>query len=141
MSIAGDAFDKYKKVMKVTNPLGWMVLEGAEKAADAISKAANKDLHELELEAAKQRIMFEMRQAEARIAQEMAIANRIGNAEEVEIEEFYDVSGKGAAGLTGDLKSETVGVGVSGEGRKVTKRVYHFRGWREGGETITQENL
>ena len=66
----------------------------------------------------------------ARIEQELAIARRIDCAEEVEIEEFYDTSGKGSAGLTADMKSESATLGLSGEGRRVTKRVYHFKGWR-----------
>lgn len=140
MSFAEEAFDKYQKVMKVTNPLGWLVIKGAENAADALSKAANKDLHELELEAAKQQIYLQMAQAQARIAQEMAIARRIDNAEEVEIEEFYDTSGKGGVDVKIDPKTQSASGGISGEGRKITKRIYHFRGWRDENETIIQEN-
>jgi hypothetical protein len=141
MSLASDAFNTYKKVMKVTSPMSWLVIEGAERAADALSKAANKDLHALEMEAAKQQILLQVAQAQARIAQEMAIARRIDNAEEVEIEEFYDTSGKAGIGANIDAKTETVTANIGGEGRKITKRIYHFKGWREESETITQENL
>lgn len=139
MSFASDAYKKYKKVIKVTNPMGWLVIDGAERAADAISKAYNKDLHELELEAAKQQIILQMAQLQARVAQEMAIARRIDNADEVEIEEFYDASGKGGVGANVDAKTETITASISGEGRKITKRIYHFRGWRETDEVVEQE--
>lgn len=140
MSFASDAWEKYKKFNKYTNPLSYIVLEGAEKAVDALQKAANKDLQALELEAAKQQIFLQVSQAQARIAQEMAIARRIDNAEEVEIEEFYDTSGKAGIGANLDAKTESITASISGEGRKITKRIYHFRGWREESETFTQEN-
>lgn len=141
MSLTSDAYSKYKKIMKVTSPIGWLAIEGAEKAADALSKASNKDLHELELEATKQQIYLQMAQAQARIAQEMAIARRIENAEEVEIEEFYDTSGKAGVGVVVDGKTESITGNIGGEGRKITKRIYHFRGWREEDEVVSQELL
>lgn len=47
---------------------------------------------------------------------------------EVEIEEFYDNSNKGSAGLSADLKSSTGGLNLSGEGIRVSKRIYKFKG-------------
>lgn len=64
---------------------------------------------------------------DARTAQEVAIAQRISVAEEVEIEEFYENSLEGKGGLNTD--GSTVNLGASGAGRKVTKRVYKFRGF------------
>lgn len=111
-------------------PLAHYMVEQGEKAAKEISEASNKGLAALEEEVAKQALKMQLDQQMARIEQELAIARRIDCAEEVEIEEFYDTSGKGSAGLAADMKSETVTLGLSGEGRVVTKRVYHFKGWR-----------
>ncbi|WP_052263561.1 hypothetical protein [Comamonas thiooxydans] len=71
---------------------------------------------------------------DARTAQELAIAERITCAAEVEIEEFYDNSVEGKAGLNTD--GTTIHLGASGGGRKVTKRVYKFRGFRSEEEVL-----
>ena len=65
-------------------------------------------------------------QNQAKVEQELAIARRIDSAEEVEIEEYYDVSGSGSVGLKADEASVTIG--ANGDGRKVTKRVIKFKG-------------
>ncbi|PSW06892.1 hypothetical protein [Photobacterium lipolyticum] len=126
-----------KKVLMYTSPLAWLVAEGAQKSTELMSLASNKSLSELKLEAEKQKVQMQFAQEQAKVEQELAIARRIDNAEEVEIEEFYDNSASGKAGLTLDGANETASLGASGEGRKVTKRVYHFRG-RAKEESITQ---
>ena len=133
-------WDTAKNVMKYTNPIGRLIAEGVEKGAKSITQASNKGLSELEEEVAKQNLKMEFAQHQARVAQELAIARRIDNAEEVEIEEFYDTSGKGKLGVSVDEKSQTASLGLGAEGRKVTKRVYHFRGARsqESRETIQE---
>lgn len=123
-------WDAIKVGLRYTNPLTFQLIDQGEKAVKEISAAANKGIDALQEEAAKQTIKLQLDQQRARVEQELAIARRIDNAEEVEIEEFYDASGKGAAGLTADMKSETATIGLSAEGRRVTKRVYHFKGWR-----------
>lgn len=60
------------------------------------------------------------------MAQEDAIADRIRNAEEVQIEEFYDLSGQGTLGAT--IGNGTVSAGIGASGSKVSKRVYTFKG-------------
>jgi len=65
---------------------------------------------------------------QARIAQELAIAKRIENADVVEIEEFYDASGKGNIGISADANSGVASFGIGAEGRRVVKRIYHFKG-------------
>jgi hypothetical protein len=124
-------WDGYKKALKYTSPIGWLIVEGAETAATSIKSAAAKGIDELKEEVAKQNLQLQFAQQQAKVAQELAIARRIENAEEVEIEEFYDTSGKGHVGITIDGKTETGTLGVGGEGRHVTKRVYHFKGWKE----------
>jgi uncharacterized lipoprotein YajG len=135
------AWDKSKTVLKYVNPVAWLVAEGVEKAVDSIKKASEKGLDDLKAEITKQNFQIQIQQQQARIAQELAIARRIENAAEVEIEEFYDASGSGNFGINLDSKLETASIGIGGEGRKVTKRVYHFRGWKDTiSETINQED-
>lgn len=70
---------------------------------------------------------MEFQAHQARVAQELAIAERIASSNEVVIEEYYDGSGKGHVGLKAEGESLTVGAG--GEGRRVTKRIIRFTGW------------
>lgn len=83
------------------------------------------NLSELEEEVVRQQMYEKINEAKARVAQEVAIAERIQNAETVEIEEFYDFSGKGSLGL--DIE-ETISLGLKASGQKVTRRVYKFNG-------------
>ncbi|WP_406641589.1 hypothetical protein [Pectobacterium brasiliense] len=92
-----------------------------------IKSAEGKGIAELELEAAKQKIVMDFQSHQARVSQEVAIAERISTSSEVEITEYYDVSGKGHAGL--NASEATVSVGLAGEGRKVTHRVIKFSGF------------
>jgi hypothetical protein len=92
-----------------------------------IESAESKGLAELELEAAKQKVIMEFQAHQARVSQEVAIAERISTSNQVEITEYYDASGKAQAGLTASEASITAGVG--GEGRKVTHRVIKFTGF------------
>ncbi|WP_139323122.1 hypothetical protein [Deinococcus marmoris] len=72
---------------------------------------------------------------QAQVARELAIARRIDTAEEVEIEEFFDISGKGQMGL--QTQESGLSMGISGEGKKLSRRIYRFKGWRDGGlETL-----
>lgn len=68
-------------------------------------------------------------QSRAKVEQELSIASRIMCADEVEIEEYYDINGKGSVGVKTDESSFTIG--ASGEGRKVTKRVIKFKGFSD----------
>lgn len=134
------SWDDAKDVLKSVSPVAWLVTEAAGKAFNSVDKAADEGLKKLDEEVAKETLKMQFALQQARIAQELAIAKRIENAQEVEIEEFYDTSGKGQAGLSVDLKSETAGIGVGGEGHRVTKRVYHFKGGRTiDAETVVQE--
>jgi len=133
------AWEIAKTALKYTSPVAWLVAEGAEKAAQLVANASDKGFDQLREELAKQNLQMQFAQQQARIAQELAIARRIDNAEEVEIEEFYDTSGKGSAGISIDQSSQTASIGVGAEGRLVTKRVYHFKGWRpQDNEVMTQ---
>jgi len=94
-----------------------------------VKAAESEGLAKLEEEAKKQKIVMEFQAHQARVTQELAIAERIAVSHNVVIEEYYDGSGKGHAGLKAD--GEAISVGVSGEGRRVTKRVIRFSGWGE----------
>jgi len=97
------------------------------KSQEDLKEAENKGITSLEDEAKKQRINMEFQAHQARVAQELAISQRIYFSESVEIEEFYDGQGKGSLGVKGDESGITLG--ASGEGRRVTKRVIKFAGW------------
>ncbi|WP_020160569.1 hypothetical protein [Methylobacter marinus] len=92
-----------------------------------VKAAESKGIPTLEEEARKQQILMEFQAHQARVAQELAIAERISVSSEVEIEEYYDISGKGHAGAKAE--KEAVSFGVGGEGRRVTKRIIRFSGW------------
>jgi hypothetical protein len=125
-----------KTTLKYTSPVAWLVVEGTEQAAKSIATASDAGVEKLGEEVAKQNLHMQFAQQQARIAQELAIARRIDNAEEVEIEELYDTSGKGNVGLTID---ETATFGLGGTGRRVTKRIYRFKGLTpKESEVITQ---
>ena len=93
----------------------------------------SSSLSELRDEAQRAEIQAQTLLSQAKVEQELAISRRIDSAEEVEIEEYYDTSGKGSAGLNTD--GAGVNFGLSGEGRRVTKRIIKFKGCTP----ITQE--
>lgn len=119
----------WKVAAKVAGgPLVGLIIDGVEASSKSMDEASEKNLESLREEAAKQQIKMDYSQHQARIAQELAIAKRIENATEVEIEEYYDNSGKGSAGLNVNIETQTGSLGVSGENRRVSKRVYRFKG-------------
>jgi len=69
---------------------------------------------------------MQMAERQAKVAQELALARRIESALNVEMEEFYDISGSGHAGLNTD--GCTLSAGIGGKGHKVTKRIFRFKG-------------
>ncbi len=113
----------------------WDVVENSQKETDAASQGTADGFH---AEAARQTVRLQMAKLQAQVAQEMAIASRIESAEEVEIEEFYEVSGKGNAGANLDSKSGMINLGASVEGLRVTKRIYHFKGGSAGAKEVRE---
>ncbi|WP_051640958.1 hypothetical protein [Bacillus sp. MB2021] len=122
------------------NPTGYLVQKGTEALImKAQSLRETGTVSELEEEARKQEIYNQMSESQAKIAQELAIAQRINTAEEVEIEEYYEGEGNGGLGV--QANQSNVNIGATGHGRKVVKRVYKFKGWHENGlEMIEQYN-
>ena len=114
-------------ISSIINPTSYLIGAGLKRIFESVYESDNSTpLATLKEEALRAEIKAKTRLAEAKVEQELAIARRIDGAEEVEIEEFYDTSGKGSAGLSAE--GESVSVGLSGEGRKITKRVIKFRG-------------
>lgn len=92
----------------------------------ALAVSESKEITEISEEANKQALELQMAHAQAKVAQEIAIAQRIENADEVVIEEYYADERKGEAGVKADQTG--VNITVAGEARHVTKRVYRFLG-------------
>jgi hypothetical protein len=88
--------------------------------------SSSKTSTELSEKATKAEIETRVLLSGAKVEQELAIARRIDSAEEVEIEEYYDMSGKGNIGVT--TEGSNISAGVGGEGRRVTKRIIKFKG-------------
>lgn len=106
--------------------------DGAIGSQDAVEKNIQKATSnsEIEIELGRQEALLIIFEGRARIARELAIARRIDTAEEVEVEEYYDSSREGKGGL--HVSDSGVGFGGSGSGKHVQKKVYRFKGWREG---------
>ena len=121
--------DAWKVAARIAGgPLVGLIIDNVEASSKSMNDASEKDLDSLREEAAKQQIKMNYSQHQARVAQELAIAKRIENATEVEIEEYYDNSGKGSAGLNVNAETQTGSLGLSGESRRVSKRIYRFTG-------------
>jgi hypothetical protein len=85
-----------------------------------------RELEELKLDAAKKEVLTATAEREAKVAQELAIAERITTALEVTIEEFYQYKAEGAVGTK--IDGTKVNIGASGSGQRVTRRIYRFNG-------------
>lgn len=95
-----------------------------------------RNIAELENEEQLQEVQHRISEYQARVAQELAIAQRIENAEEVEIEEIYDNFGTGGIGV--QSTDGGLNVGIHGNGRKVVKRIYRFKGLNGVTSTVTE---
>lgn len=111
------------EIMKYTSPLGYLIYDRMVQSSNAVSEASHGDLAKFKEEVDRKEIELEFAKKQAQVEQELAIARRIDNAEEVEIEEYYDLSGKGNLGVNLESKS----VGISAEGNRVSKRIYRFK--------------
>lgn len=131
------AIETAKQVIRYSSPLAGFLMDAAEKASKSVDAASNQGIDKLNEEVAKETVKMRFALQQARIAQELAIAKRIENAEEVEIEEFYDTAGKVNAGINVDQNASTASLGIGAEGRYVVKRIYHFK----GGNTIGTEAI
>ncbi|MGO8897313.1 MAG: hypothetical protein ACLQU5_03065 [Isosphaeraceae bacterium] len=93
--------------------------------------------HRLEMQKKREQARNEQLLARAEI--DRAIAKRIETAESVEIEETFDASAKGHAGVSKDEKGGQVGIG--GEGQKIVRRKIVLRGTVTGDEKNNRVEL
>ncbi|MDQ1339550.1 MAG: hypothetical protein QG567_702 [Campylobacterota bacterium] len=127
--------ENLKEIAKITHPFAYALYEITKKNIEIFSKASeHKDTKEMQSILDVERLNLEFREIAAKIKQEEAIAHRIEDAEEVEIEEYYDISGKGNVGLAADLEKNDIKFGLSAEGNKITKRIYRFKAKRKSDE-------
>lgn len=124
-------FAKAAKVgLFMVNPATFMINEALKGSIGKSKDLGNTGtIAELEEESIKQELSSRISESQAKVAQELAIASRIESADEVEIEEYYDISGEGNIGLS--ASESGINLGTGGSGRKVTKRIYRFKGWNE----------
>ena len=91
-----------------------------------------------DLEAAKKDVLTAIAEREARVAQELAIAERISTALEVQIEEFYEYTEEGKLGFS--AQGGNPNIGLSASDQRVSKRIYTFKGLRTGNLTEIDES-
>jgi|GEM_PF-2254427 len=120
------ATELMKQIAISSVPFGIAIARTVENSSKEIDAASDRGIEDLRQELAKQELKLDFDLKKAKIAQELAIAQRITNAEVVEIEEFYDRSGSGQAGL--GVSESSFNLGVKGDGKSVVKRVYKFTG-------------
>ena len=122
------------------NPTGYLIELALRKTMEGFNKSAennDKTADELSEDASKINIQSAVLQEQAKVEQELSIAKRILIAEEVEIEEYYDVSGKGGLGVKSD--EEGLSLGAHGNGRKITKRIVKFKGFNLQAQELLQQ--
>lgn len=115
-----------QQALSLVSPLLGHLIGITWASADRTEQAAKDgSIDDLRMEEQRQELTLRMAERQAKVAQELAIARRIENADDVEIEEFYDVNGSAHAGVK--TNDEGFAVGLSGQGQKVTRRVYRFK--------------
>lgn len=123
-------------IVSIVMPILLKALKDSEKNGKI---SDGESIEEISKEIKQQDISLQLAKEQARFAQELAIALRIETAEEVEIEEFYDNSGEGSTGFKS--KGDDLSIGVSGSGRKITKRIYKFKGHNGDKIEVYQQKL
>lgn len=126
----------------IWNPTGYLIELAVRKTMDAFSTSAtNSDVsaEELNEDATKANIQSSVLQEQAKVEQELSIARRILIAEEVEIEEFYDTTGKGGVGIKQE-EGDGFSLGAHGSGRRITKRVIKFKGFSSQAQEMLAQN-
>ncbi|NBN62043.1 hypothetical protein GWJ07_20890 [Proteus sp. G2639] len=125
IAVKSTALEAFKFII---SPTGYAISKILEKSGSEISEST-ASIDELNEKAKRVEIESKALLAQAKVEQELSIARRIMCAQEVEIEEYYDINGKGSVGLK--TEQEGITFGTSGEGSKVTKRVIKFSGFNE----------
>ena len=97
-------------------------------AQEEVKAAESGDASNLEDVVRKQQALIDLQQSMARVAQEVAIANRISQSTDVEIEEFYDQSKAVGGEIGGSVKTQSIKLGANLDNKSVVKRIYKFTG-------------
>lgn len=129
-----------EKILFALNPTGYLIGKGTQKGVEKLIDIANdksSTIDYLKEEAMRQEVIAQAAESQAKVTQELAIAQRINTAHEFIIEEFYDSSGKGDLGV--NMTEGNISAGLKGEGRRVTKRIYRFTGWHEGADEVFEQ--
>lgn len=108
---------------------GYTVTKALTATVGLLSDSSSKPLSELEEIGRRVEIESAALLSQAKVEQEVSIARRILCAQEVEIEEFYDVKGSGSAGFS--QQEQGVQLGLAGDVQRVTRRVIRFNGFNE----------
>lgn len=115
------------RLARASSPIFARLLQLLNLSIDRTVEAVESgEIDQLRREAERQELELKIAEGQARVAQELAIAQRIETAEVVEMEEYYDYRGRGHLGA--QIDETQVSLGVGGSGRKVTKRVLRFTG-------------
>lgn len=116
----------------LVNPFaGWLAHIAIDKYVDDASEqiAKSGSSEEVRKIAERQHLAVELMERRALAAQELALAQRMATAAEIEVEEYYDGSGDGALGLDAKTDGKTIGatLGLRGSARVMTKRVIRLK--------------
>lgn len=117
----------------VVFPTGLLAKQLYDLASAALENpsSGSKTVDALAEAAATRELEQRIEQANARIAQEYAIAARISESAEVEIEEHYEYASDIKGGVSGNVQTGDVSVGGSGASQRVSRRIYRFTGRAE----------
>jgi hypothetical protein len=124
--VLGIALEAAKIAINPTSYLLEKIVKSASKNVESPKPDGSDDIVALRLETERQELEMRIAEAQARVAQEVAIARRIQTADEVEMEEYYDYSGDGHIG--GKYDGTNISIGAGGSGRRVSKRIFKFKG-------------
>ncbi|CAM1365348.1 hypothetical protein [Tenacibaculum xiamenense] len=116
-----------KKTVKNSLSIESMIYDNIKKSqeiSEAIVEEGN--ILKIQVELNRKRAEAEMNELNAKISQELAIAERIKNAVDVEIEEIYENSNQHKLG--GGISQNRADIEIGGGNRKVAKRIYKFKG-------------
>lgn len=114
------------ETLKFLYPLESYFLEKSVEVAEILK---NGDLAKMKIELEKKIIESQILELQSKTEQEFAIVRRIENAIDVEIEEFYETSGEGK--INGNISESSLGVNLSGSGKRIKSRTYKFKGIKD----------
>ena len=123
----------FGEFMNMVNPVtGWMLKLVIDKFVDDASDQIAKSESSEEIRRIRQRqhLAVELMERRAHAAQELALAQRIVTAAEVEVEEYYGGSDEAALGLDAKTDGATAGatLGLRGKSGVIKKRVIRLKG-------------